>query len=301
MGFVKVVKNKAYFKRYQVQFRRRREGKTDYRARKRLITQDKNKYATPKYRIVVRFTNKDIIAQIVYSKIAGDVVQTAAYGHELPRYGITVGLTNYASAYAVGLLLARRHLTKLGLANKYVGLTDANGSDFNVEHKEGNPGPFTALLDVGLSRTTTGSRVFGAMKGALDGGLNIPHNEKRFAGYNRQEKKLNSDVLRKYIFGGHVADYIKKLQKDDKPGYEKHFSRFIKAGIRAPDLESLYKKAHAAIRANPAIVKTTKKTEPKPKKFNRPKFSLAQRKARTRERKLSHQLRKAKAEAEAQV
>ena len=50
MPFVKVVKNKAYFKRYQVKFRRRREGKTDYFARKRLVVQDKNKYNTPKYR-----------------------------------------------------------------------------------------------------------------------------------------------------------------------------------------------------------------------------------------------------------
>ena len=40
------------------------EGKTDYFARKRLVTQDKNKYNTPKYRFVVRFTNKDIICQV---------------------------------------------------------------------------------------------------------------------------------------------------------------------------------------------------------------------------------------------
>merc|ERR1712045_102391 len=50
MVFVKVVKNKAYYKRFQVKFRRRREGKTDYFARKRLVCQDKNKYNTPKYR-----------------------------------------------------------------------------------------------------------------------------------------------------------------------------------------------------------------------------------------------------------
>ena len=37
--YVKVVKNKAYFKRFQVKFRRRREGKTDYYARKRLVIQ----------------------------------------------------------------------------------------------------------------------------------------------------------------------------------------------------------------------------------------------------------------------
>ncbi len=59
-----MVKNKAYFKRFQVKFKRRREGRTDYYARKRLIVQDKNKYNTPKYRMVVRFSNKDITAQV---------------------------------------------------------------------------------------------------------------------------------------------------------------------------------------------------------------------------------------------
>ena len=48
----------------QVKYKRRRAGKTDYRARLRLVTQDKNKYNTPKYRLVVRFTNKDIICQV---------------------------------------------------------------------------------------------------------------------------------------------------------------------------------------------------------------------------------------------
>ena len=43
------------------------EGKTDYYARKRLIFQDKNKYNTPKYRMIVRFTNKDIICQVCNS------------------------------------------------------------------------------------------------------------------------------------------------------------------------------------------------------------------------------------------
>merc|ERR1712227_392186 len=98
-AFVKVQKNKSYFKRYQPKFKRRRGGKTDYYARKRLCVQDKNKYNTPKYRLVVRITNKDIIAQITYARLVGDVVISAAYSHELPRYGITVGLTNYAAAY----------------------------------------------------------------------------------------------------------------------------------------------------------------------------------------------------------
>jgi large subunit ribosomal protein L5e len=108
MGFVKVVKNKAYFKRYQVRFRRRQEGKTDYYARKQLVIQDKNKYNTPKYRMIVRVTNRDIICQIAYARIEGDMIICAAYAYELPKYGVKVGLTNYAAAYCTGLLLARR-------------------------------------------------------------------------------------------------------------------------------------------------------------------------------------------------
>lgn len=87
-GFVKVYKNKAYFMRYQTKFRRRREGKTDYYARRRLVAQDKNKYNSPKYRFVVRFTNRDVICQIAYSKIVGDVILASAYSHELPKYNL---------------------------------------------------------------------------------------------------------------------------------------------------------------------------------------------------------------------
>merc|ERR1712130_554521 len=81
-AFVKVQKNKAYFKRCQPKFKRRREGKTDYFARKRLCVQDKNKYNTPKYRLVVRITNKDIIAQIAYARLQGDEFYEESRGEE---------------------------------------------------------------------------------------------------------------------------------------------------------------------------------------------------------------------------
>lgn len=58
MARVKFTKNKAYSRRYQTKWRRRREGKTDYQARKSMVTQDKRKYNSPKYRLVVRFTNR---------------------------------------------------------------------------------------------------------------------------------------------------------------------------------------------------------------------------------------------------
>lgn len=53
---------------------------------------------------------------------------------------------------------------------------------------------------MGLARTTTGARVFGAMKGAVDGGLNVPHSLKRFPGYDAEAKKFNADVHRFVMF-----------------------------------------------------------------------------------------------------
>lgn len=49
---------------------------------------------------------------------------------------------------------------------------------------------------------------FAFSQGALDGGLDIPHSEKRFVGYDREEKNFSAELLKKYIFGGHVAEYM---------------------------------------------------------------------------------------------
>ncbi|RYR40457.1 hypothetical protein Ahy_A09g046215 isoform A [Arachis hypogaea] len=285
MVYVKAQKGKAYFKRYQVKFKRRREGKTDYRARIRLINQDKNKYNTPKYRFVVRFvsyfsfTNKDIVAQITSASIAGDIVLAAAYSHELPRYGLEVGLTNYAAAYCTGLLLARRVLKMLEMDEEYQGNVEASGEDFSVEPADTRR-PFRALLDVGLIRTTTGNRVFGALKGALDGGLDIPHSEKRFAGFDKEKKELDPEVHRKYIFGGHVAAYMKTLEEDEPEKYQSHFSEYIKRGLSADGIEPLYKKVHAAIRADPTIKKSEKQPPKEHKRYNLKKLTYEERKAK---------------------
>ncbi|KAJ7944003.1 60S ribosomal protein L5 [Quillaja saponaria] len=278
MVFVKSQKSKAYFKRYQVKFKRRREGKTDYRARIRLINQDKNKYNTPKYRFVVRFTNKDIVAQITSASISGDLILAAAYAHELPRYGLEVGLTNYAAAYCTGLLLARRVLKTLEMDDEYEGNVEATGEDFSVEPAETRR-PFRALLDVGLLRTTTGNRVFGALKGALDGGLDIPHSDKRFAGFSKDSKQLDPEVHRKYIYGGHVAAYMRTLLEDEPEKYQSHFSEYAKRGIEADGIEELYKKVHAAIRADPTVKKSEKQPPKEHKRFNLKKLTYEQRKA----------------------
>ncbi|GAA6063522.1 hypothetical protein JCM10212_006695 [Sporobolomyces blumeae] len=216
MPFVKEVKNDAYFSRYQVKYRRRREGKTDYFARKRLIVQAKNKYASPKYRLVVRITNKDVICQIVSAKLQGDVVLTAAYSHELPRYGIKHGLTNWAACYATGLLCARRALKILGLDSTYAGYEEPSGELELVEPVEGEARPFKCFLDVGLARTSTGARVFGAMKGASDGGIFIPHGPGRFPGWDIEAKELDAETLQRYIYGGHVAEFMESLEEEDE-------------------------------------------------------------------------------------
>ncbi|KAF7268215.1 ribosomal protein L5 [Rhynchophorus ferrugineus] len=287
MGFVKVVKNKQYFKRFQVKFKRRREGKTDYYARKRLIVQDKNKYNTPKYRFIVRLSNRDITCQIAYSRIEGDKILCAAYSHELPRYGIKVGLTNYAAAYCTGLLLARRLLKQLGLDNLYQGSTEVTGDEYNVEGVDDGPGAFRCYLDVGLNRTSTGARVFAAMKGAVDGGLNIPHSTKRFPGYDAESKSFNAEVHRSHIFGLHVAEYMKSLEEEDPEAFKRQFSQYIKLGINADQVETIYKNAHAAIRANPAPEKKEKAAVPAKKKTLRRKLTLAERKDRVAQKKKS--------------
>jgi large subunit ribosomal protein L5e len=284
MGFVKVVKNKSYFKRFQVKFRRRREGRTDYYARLRLVVQDKNKYNTPKYRMIVRFTNKDVICQIAYARIEGDVIVCAAYSHELPRYGIKVGLTNYAASYCTGLLLSRRLLKKFKMDGLYEGVVEANGEDYTVEDVDGQPGAFRCYLDVGLARTTTGARVFGAMKGAVDGGLDIPHSNKRFPGYDAESKDFNAEVHRKHIFGQHVAEYMSRLKDEDEEAYKKQFSQYIKLGITPEELEDIYKKAHASIRADPERKPPADKNIVK-KRWNRAKMNLKERRNRIKQKK----------------
>jgi len=268
MGHVKILKTAAYHKRYQVKYRRRREGKTDYQSRKRLVIQDKNKYNSPKYRLVVRVTNKDIICQIVSSKITGDFCMCAAYSHELPKYGVKVGLTNYSACYCTGLLCARRLLQKLEMDDTYTGQEEVDGEMYLVE-EDGEKKPFACVLDVGLIRTTTGAKIFGALKGAVDGGLNIPHSEKRFPGYDRDGKEFDAETHKKYIFGGHVAEYMELLEEEDPDAYAKQFSQYVENDISGDSLEDMYTEAHGKIREDPKAVKslnTTRSTVVKEKK-----------------------------------
>jgi large subunit ribosomal protein L5e len=127
------------------------------------------------------------------------------------------------------------------------------------------------------------------LKGACDGGLNIPHSESRFVGYTRgkkgEESSLNAEVLRKYIFGGHVADYMRHLMDGDVALYEKQFSRYKAAGITPEKIEQMYADAHAKIRADPKLVKKIAKENVKHTHAHKRKISLKVRKERVKVKK----------------
>jgi len=295
MAFVKVYKTRAYFKRFQPKYRRRREGKTDYYARKRLIMQDKNKYNTNKYRLVARVTCSRVICQVIYATIQGDRVLAAADSRELKRFGLETGLTNYAACYATGLLVARRLLNKTGLDKLYAGAKKVDGEDYDVQNdvKGTERRPFKAVLDVGLIRTTTGNRVFGCLKGACDGGLHVPHSTKRFPGYSKEGGKetYNAKVHRERIFGLHVEKHMKLLRDSDKEGYTRQYSKWDAALKKAnvTSLEKLYSKIHEEIRKNPAAPakKETKKQEIKYVDKQRTIIQTADGKKYRRERRLT--------------
>jgi len=303
MPFVKVVKSKSYFKRFEVKYRRRRECKTDYQQRRRLIVQDKYKYACPKYRFVVRRTNMKFICQIVAATIQGDKTLCSSSSNELKTYGLTAGLTNYAAAYCTGLLCARRLLTNLKMNEAYKGQEQVTGAYFDVlkQATVKDRRPFKAYLDVGLTRTTIGNRIFGALKGACDGGLCIPHSKNIFPGYKKEEKKETFDVEkhRQHIFGIHVQEYMDHMKENSPEKFKSHFSVWLKciADNKVDSLEDLYKKVHKDIRANPLKVKKEKKVV---KQTFLDEFRNVIKTAKgtyTRNRKLTNAQRKAKVQA----
>jgi len=175
--------------------------------------------------------------------------------------------------------LARRTLTKLKIADKFPGVVQATG-DYKPYKEEDvvGPRPFKALLDVGLARTTTGTRIFGVVKGAVDGGLHVPHSNRRFVGYDEEKNKFDPKVLRNYIYGKHVSEYMEEVKDEEPKRYEKIFSRYIKEKITPDSLEKIYKDAHQAIRKDPAFVPTKKPENPKHIKYGPRKLTPEERK-----------------------
>jgi len=129
--------------RYFIPFRRRREGRTDYYARGKLLLSENP-------RMVVRKTNREIIIQLMVPEVEGDRTLVAAYSRDLAAFGYTGSPSNTPAAYLTGILFAAR-CRKAGYQ--------------------------AAVLDIGLARATPGARVFAALKGAVKGGLAVPHGD----------------------------------------------------------------------------------------------------------------------------
>jgi large subunit ribosomal protein L18 len=131
---------------YRVPLRRRREGKTDYQARKGLVVSGKPV-------LVVRGSLKNANVQIVQPKAIGDQVLAAANSRELIKsFGWKAATGNVPAAYLTGLLCGSR--------------AKANGV------KE-------AILDIGLVSPSKGSKIFAMLNGVVDAGINIPFKEEK--------------------------------------------------------------------------------------------------------------------------
>ncbi len=147
--------------RYRVPFRRRREGKTDYRKRLKLLLSGKP-------RVVVRKTLRHTIVQVIEFDVKGDRVLASAHSNELKKYGWKANTGNLPASYLTGLLCGKKALKK-GI-------------------KEG-------VLDIGLHSPIKGARIFAALKGLVDAGMEIPHSEEVFPQEERIKGKHISDEL----------------------------------------------------------------------------------------------------------
>lgn len=117
----------------------------------------------------------------------------AAPAHELPAYGVKVGLTNYAAVYRTDLSLACRLLRRFGTDRMHEGPVEVTGDEYHAESIDCQPGAFT-YLDAGLTRAPSGNKVCGALKGAVAGGLSLPHSTKKFPGYDSESQEFNTEA-----------------------------------------------------------------------------------------------------------
>ena len=198
--------------------RRRRELRTDYKTRLKLL-----RSRAP--RLVVRKYLNNIQCQIIDYKPAGDVVLAAATARELKGFGWTTNTGNIPAAYLTGLLCGLR-------AKKTIK---------------------SAILDLGLQTSVKGARVYSALKGAIDAGLEIPHSE-----------EILPDVGR--ISGKHVADYAALLKKEKPTQYKKMFSAYLAVNSTPENLPKQFEEVKSKILAGSLVIKADKPKTAVPKK-----------------------------------
>jgi large subunit ribosomal protein L18 len=173
-------------------FRRRKEMKTDYHARLAMI-----KSGEP--RMVVRASNSHTTVQFVKWTANGDVTVVSATTAQLAEHGWKSGTGNVPAAYLVGILA--------GNAAKKAGITKA-------------------VLDIGLASSTPGGRIYSALKGVLDAGVNVNHdaamlpsedriNGKHIATWSASAKKPNFSKygIAAVDFPKHVVEVKSKIMK----------------------------------------------------------------------------------------
>lgn len=191
---------------YNLPFRRRREGRTHYGKRERLVT-------SGIARLVVRPSNKHFTAQVIQAKPDGDLVLASAHSSELKEFGWKAPCGNLPAAYLTGLLLGRRAKAK---------------------------GVSEAILDIGLYARGPGSRIFAAAKGALDAGLTIPHDDTALPKSERVQGKHVVNYSRVLApeaeaYKKRFSAYLKhKLKPEDLPD---HFAQ-VEAKINASATEA---------------------------------------------------------------
>ena len=119
--------------------------------------------------------------------------------------------------------------------------------------------------------------------------MNVPYKTKRFPGYKAseadEENRYNPEVHAERILGGHIADYMRELEKDAPETMQSRFGKYVEAGLGPDDLEEMYRNVHKAIRSKPDREKKTPKTYQNKKRWNRAKLTLKQRKDRVNQLK----------------
>lgn len=166
---------------YRVGFRRRREGKTDYRTRLALLKSGET-------RVVVRTSNTNVVVQFVNYDEKGDQVVATAEARELGEMGFQ-GANNTPSAYLTGLLAAKR------------------AKEAGVE---------AGVLDIGRANPHKGGVLFGALKGVIDGGVEVPASDAVFPA----EERLRAEHLKEKA-AAFAASYEKIVGKPLPPKAEK--------------------------------------------------------------------------------
>jgi len=156
---------------------RRRAGKTDYKARFKLL-----KSCLP--RVIVRKTNRYITAQYVKSEQAQDFVVITVSSKELLKYGWKKeqagSLKSLPAAYLTGLLLGKKI------------------KQMNKENK--------AILDIGLHRNVKKSRIYVVLNGLIDSGMEIKHKKEVFP----DEKRIKGEHLKNKIDFEKIKENILK-------------------------------------------------------------------------------------------